>query len=198
MILKKFFLLNFVLLQFASLLACDCKQQSPLTIVECIKFDAILQCKIDSVSSCNTRSIAYTQVIEVYKGVQHGAVQLSFDCSSSCQMSFAKGERWLVYGKLNALHQLEVNFCDRNRKYFAAAKDDYFAVNTGLSFEDEIAYLKKNIGFKVKNAQHPSGKSIDITQRENALGSGGNNLLLLLASLIFFLIIYVVVTKKIK
>lgn len=198
MIFKKLFLINFALLAYTGLLACDCKQQSPLTIVECIKFDGILQCTIDSVSACNTKSIAYAHTIEVYKGAQQGAVQLNFDCSSSCQMSFAKGERWLVYGKLNALHQLEMNFCDRNRKYFSASKDDYFAVNTGLSFEDEIAYLKKNIGLKVKNEQHPNGKSIDITQRENALGSGGNNLLLLLASLIFFLLIYVVVSKKIK
>ena len=125
-------------------------------------------------------------------------MQLSFDCATSCQMSFAKDEIWLVYGKHNEQNQLELNFCDRNRKYFSSAMDDYFSLNLGLTFEEEIKYLKKNIGLKIAATDTTESKAIDITQRENNLTTGGNNILLLLASLIFFLLIYFVVHKKLK
>ncbi len=197
-VIKKLFLLCSFFLSVNKINGCDCKQVSPLTIIECRKFDAIIQCKIDSVSTCNQRSIAYAKCIEIYKGEPVKQVQFSFDCSTSCQLSFAKNERWLIYGKLNDQNQLELNFCDRNRKYFESTKDDYFLVNTGLSFADEINYLKKNIGLKIGNTPINNVSTIDITQRENALTSGSNNLLLLLASLFFFLLIYFIVNKKLK
>ena len=177
--------------------ACNCTQPNLLTIAECVKFDVILQCKIDSVMSCSGKSIANATVVEIYKGEKMNSIQLLFDCSSSCQMSFAKNEQWLIYGKWNDQKQLQVFFCDRNRKYFSKASDDYFAVNARVSFQDEIKFLKKNIGFKSAEVSS-NNNSIDITGRENFQTSGSNKLLLLFGSLVLFLVIYFVFNKMIK
>ena len=154
--MKRIQLFSFLVLFFASeqmSLACACKGLAPLTIVECRKFDVILKCKIDSVAACSgEKSIGYAHVLEIYKGDVALQIIFSFDCASSCMMSLIKNETWLLYGNWNKLKQLELNLCDRNRKYFSIASEDYYLTNTGLSFENEIKYLKKNIGLKMNTA----------------------------------------------
>lgn len=180
--------------------ACDCVAKKDLTIVECRKFDVILSGIVDSVALCNKgKAITFMQVNEVYKGDIANRFHFDFDCESSCQMSFAKGEQWLIYATYNPeLKVYEVNFCDRNRKYFQKNSDDYYATSLGINWKDEIDFLKKNIGLKPNVAQSESSSSKDITQRENQLGTGKNNLVLLLISALLFLLIYFFVTKKIK
>jgi len=192
-----YLLILFQLSFIGGIIACDCPALAPLTIVECRKFDVILQCKIDSVSSCKGKSIAYAEIIEVYKGNESSVLQFEFDCSSSCQMSFANGEQWLIYGKYNGEKKLEVAFCDRNRKQIADSQKDYFAISSGLSFDEEIRYLVKNIGLKISRVKK-NKQAIDITQRENDQTSGMNKILLLFVSLILFLVIYYFVNKKIS
>lgn len=177
--------------------ACKCAPTA-LTIVECRKFDLIVQCKILSVSACTDgRSIAEASVLELYKGEQTEKVSFSFDCASSCLMSFSKNETWLIYAKKNAENQFEISLCDRNRMRFTKPADDFNLTNTGISFEDEISYLKKNIGLKLSTATDAK-QSIDITQRENNDTSGINKLALLFMSLVLFLGVYLIANKFIK
>lgn len=190
----------FILLLPAIAVACDCVTTKNLTIVECRRFDVILTGVVDSVATCNKgKATTFMQVKEVYKGDIASRFHFNFDCESSCQMSFAKGEQWLIYTSYNPeLKVYEVNFCDRNRKYFQKNADDYYTASLGINWTDEIDFLKKNIGLKPNAAQSESSNSKDITQRENQLGTGKNNLVLLLISALLFLLIYFFVSKKIK
>ncbi|MBP6411935.1 MAG: hypothetical protein KA450_00700 [Bacteroidia bacterium] len=180
--------------------ACDCVAKKDLTIVECRRFDVILTGVVDSVAMCNKgKAITFLQVSEVYKGDIANRFHFDYDCESSCQMSFAKGEQWLIYAIYNPeLKVYEVNFCDRNRKSFQKNTDDYYTASLGVNWKDEIDFLKKNIGLKPNATQSESSNSKDITQRENQLGTGKNNLVLLLISALLFLLIYFFVSKKIK
>lgn len=194
-------LFSFLFLLFAfaqTSLSCECKGVAPLTIVECRKFESITKCKIDSVKTCSgDKSLVYVHVLEMYKGALEKNLVFSYDCSSSCMMSFAKDEIWLFYAKKANQNNYELNLCDRNRKFISNAKEDYYTVNTGLSFDAEIAYLKKNIGFKILQEENRKN-NIDITQRENDETSGVNKLIMLAVSLLLFLAMYYVVNKKLK
>lgn len=198
--MKLFRLFSVLLLIIAStqgVWACKCKP-TELTIVECRKFDLIFKCKIEAVTDCqNNRSIAEASILELYKGELTEKVNFSYDCASSCLMSFSKNETWLIYAKKNAQDQFEVSLCDRNRMLFIKPEEDYYFTNTDISFEDEISYLKKNIGLKLNNTNQ-SKPAIDITQRENNDTSGINKLALLFMSLVLFLGVYLIANKFIK
>lgn len=193
-------LVTFILILFAAQqsYACKCPAMAPLTIVECRKFDVIAQCQVDSLGACNGKSIAFVHTIQMYKGEVPNNWNFVFDCSSSCQLSIEKGDTWLVYAKSNDEQQLELGFCDRNRKKFSKVEEDYFLVNTGLTFQEELDYLVKNIGLKQAPNEENGKQKIDITQRENEQTSGGNKIWLLIASLAFFLIFYFFVQNKIS
>lgn len=197
--LVRLFSLISLLISFAAKsYSCECKGTAPLTIVECRKFELIAQCKIDSIKVCTgDKSLVFVSVLEMYKGNLETKLNFLYDCSTSCMMSFAKDEIWLLYAKRGNQNQFELNLCDRNRKYFAQAKDDFYALNAGLSFADEIAYLKKNIGYKIPQEENKN-KAIDITQRENDETSGANKLLMLAISLVLFLLMYYIVNKKLR
>ncbi len=176
---------------------CKCKS-TELTIVECRKFDAILSCEIVSISPCTDgKSVARAKVLERFKGEAIQEVNLLFDCASSCMMSLSENQIWLVYGRKNSNQQLELNLCDRNRMQFKNAEEDFYQSNTGLSFDEEINYLKKNIGLKIVPTQS-NEKAIDITQRQNDETSGTNKILLLCVSLFLFLAMYFAANKLMK
>jgi hypothetical protein len=113
-------------------------------------------------------------------------------------MNFISGEKWILYLRLNQqTGKYDVNLCDRNRKYFKDMKDDYYFSNTGISFKQEMEYLKKNIGLKISNTDSKQ-KSIDITQRINEDTSGFGKIILLVISLFLFLTLFFLVNKYLK
>ena len=179
--------------------ACNCNEVANLTIVECRKFDCILFCTIDSVYPCeNGKSKAVASIAKMFKGDYKDIIRFNFDCSSACLMNFISGEKWILYLRLNQqTGKYDVNLCDRNRKYFKDMKDDYYFSNTGISFKQEMEYLKKNIGLKISNTDSKQ-KSIDITQRINEDTSGFGKIILLVISLFLFLTLFFLVNKYLK
>jgi hypothetical protein len=165
-----------------SAFACKCKTLPELSIGFAKGYEVIAEVSIDSVSECNINAVAWCTAKQLFRGKEE-RFAIEFDCSSSCSLAMEKGEIWLIYANKKD-KKLRIDFCDRNRKHITN-QDDFYAAVLLMSYDDEIAFLKNNIG--IKNLADQQGK--DITQREVLQTSMLNKLLLVLASIVFFIVL---------
>lgn len=192
--MKKHF--SLVVLIFISQLvfACKCETLMPITKSACEPYNAIFTGQIDSVSACDTKgfSTAYFTIEEVYKGLLEKNTRIQFDCASSCLMSFATGEQWIIYAKYEQFDVLNVSLCSNSRKLFADESSDIYALTAERSFEQEKQFLQQTLGIqKLKEEQtlqNPTGRNIQ--------PSGINKLVLLIISVIAMVIIYFITKRK--
>lgn len=138
-------------------LACDCPPLSPLNASTYDRYSVIFSGKVDSVSNCSTKgfSKAFFTISDLFKGnsLQHVAVE--FDCSSSCMMSFSKGDQWLIYAIYERFDELSVNLCGHSRKQAAAGESDVYAATTGRSFDQEYQQLDHDLGKQAFLKENP-------------------------------------------
>lgn len=188
--------LGLIVLLFASQLAfaCKCEALMPITKSACEPYNAIFTGQIDSVSACDTKgfSTAYFTIAEVYKGLLEKNTRVQFDCASSCLMSFATGEQWIIYAKYEQFDVLNVSLCSNSRKLFADESSDIYALTAERSFEQEKQFLQQTLGIqKLKEEQtlqNPTGRNIQ--------PSGINKLVLLIISVMAMVIIYFITKRK--
>jgi hypothetical protein len=181
--MKSFYLAFLVFVVNVNSYACKCKEPDALTIAYARSFDLVVVATIDSVSSCDKHSYAYIKTSKLIEGNINEDVRIKFDCSTSCQMSLQKGEEWVFYASREKEGVYKIQMCDRNRKKFADASEDYNIVAFGNTYEQEVEFLTSQVGvrnvLKDNNAQ-------DVTQRENLQTSLLNKLVLVLISVIVF------------
>ncbi len=143
-----FFLLTFPLFNFLTLSACECPPLKPLDKSYTDEFDLIFIGTVDSVSPCDKQAKAIFKVEKLFQGKSFEITEVYFDCSSSCQMSFTKGEQWIIYTNYAKYGIAEVDFCSRSRKKFINDSLDYFVATHILTFADEEEQLKSTLGIK--------------------------------------------------
>lgn len=189
----------FLLFLFSKvIIACKCTTP-PISNQVFKKYEIIFYGKIDSVSRCTTEGIAtaYFTISELYKGKVEKQVEVNFDCSSSCMMSFSKGEEWLIYATYQRFDVLLAKFCEHSRKCIINSKD-YYLINSQKTFEEEREFLKTNLGiqsFIHKNDLNQEQKNL---KGRNEQPSNLNKLWLLLVSLGIMIIIYYVSRNRKK
>jgi len=173
----------------ASSFSCDCPLDLPPVSLETVKnYDVIFYGKVDSVSPCTTKglAIAYFTISELYKGQisQHQAI--NFDCSSECMMSFAKGEKWLIFSHFQRFDELLVNFCEhsKNASQWSLEKDKAI-LNEILGIQE---FVEKNV---INDQQE------DLRGR-NKQPSSMNKVWLLVISFLVMAIVYFVTRNKKK
>jgi len=178
--------------------ACQCPPVEILSIPETRKYDIIFQAQIDSVFACIDVGTTMVSVKEVYKGNLSASTLLYFDCVSSCQIGLNKNDTWLFYAHKLSGDKYEVRLCDRNRKLFSNDEEDYFRFQTGLSYKQEVEFLKQNIGVQSIATDENTEDKKDVTLRENRIGERPMNLMILLFSALGFGIIYWLIKKFFK
>lgn len=190
------------LLFFFSLRAfgCDCPPIEPVSKELTEDYDVIFYGKVDSIIPCNTKGIgtAYFTVISLYKGSARQHIAVDYDCSSSCMMSFLKGEEWIIYSMYQHFDLLTVNLCSHSRKKITDDSMDFYQAASQRSFEEENIYLEKNLGLQ----QFASHNKLNDQQKEmqphNEQPSALNKLWLLLISMVVMAVIYLVSKKYFK
>lgn len=188
--------LSLLLLLFISQLsfACKCEALMPITKTNCDTYNAIFEGTVDSVTACNEKGVAkaYFTINQAYKGNLEKKTIIEFDCASSCLMSFAISETWIIYANYIGFDVLNVSICSHSRKLFLEESNDIYALTAERSFEQEKQFLQKTLGLqKLKEEQtvtNPTGRNIQ--------PSGINKLVLLVISVLAMLIIYFIANRK--
>jgi hypothetical protein len=144
---KSCILFLFILFHRISATACDCPPLPAPDLNYCNKFEIIFKGKIVSVSDCDGISSAKFRLSELYKGACTEEIQIWFDCSTDCMMSFNAGEEWIIYANFFQHGKPRAEFCSRCRKYISNEnKIQTEFVNNDLSFDQENEFLKKELG----------------------------------------------------
>lgn len=187
-------LILFTLFASSTALACQCASLPPVTKEVCDGYNIIFSGQVDSVSACDDKglSIVHFTIDEVYKGTVMQNVRVEFDCASSCMMSFAKGDSWLMYTNFEKFDLLTVSLCSHTRKFFVEESQDIYALSAQQTFEEEKQFLGKTLGTQAfKEIVQPG----DVTGR-NEQPSGMNKLLLIAISIAAMAVIYFILKRK--
>jgi len=126
--------------------ACQCPLTT-LSLEECNKYDVIYRGKIVSVQPCNNNaSEAIFEILELYKGRVNVKFKVLFDCGVECAQEFNPGEEWIIYSNYKQVDNAKMDWCSRSRKLIKNEKEDFYAVTYGNSYEEELEFLRKNLG----------------------------------------------------
>ncbi len=185
------FLAFFLLLQQVA--ACDCKM-IPLSEKTLTSSELIFLGKVIAISGCNKTAKVSFAIDELYRGKSFSNVEIEFDCSSDCQMSFVPGQTWLIYATYKSYGKAEVGFCSYSRQQFANEKEDYNTSLHGMTFSDEKIWLKKTLGVQTLNVKDP----VNEEHHENIRPQGMQVLVYLAIGFISLIAIYFVGRKYLK
>lgn len=126
--------------------ACQCPPTS-LSLAECNKYEVIFRGKVDSVRLCeNNFGEAFFEIQDLYKGNATKRFKVLFECNVPCAMSFNVGEEWVIYSSYKQINNAKMDWCSRSRKFFKIAKEDFYTINYGNSYDEEVAFLRQNLG----------------------------------------------------
>ncbi|HEX8516011.1 MAG TPA: hypothetical protein VF868_07410 [Bacteroidia bacterium] len=194
--MRKLFLLILFLSPFG-IKACECPPLELISKDLCSQYDVIFYGRVDSIIPCNTKGIgtAYFTVINLYKGSAQKQIILDYDCTSSCMMSFAKDEEWIIYSMYQHFDLLTVNLCGHSRKKPAKGSVDFYQAASQRSFEEENEFLKNSMGLQGFASVNKLNEQQKELQPHNVQPSALNKLWLLLASLVVMAGIYLISKK---
>lgn len=140
------FIFSFFLLSSSAIKACQCPPTS-LSLGECAKYELIFRGRIISVTACeNKRGSAIFQISELYKGASTASLQVVFDCNTECTQTFNVGEEWIIYTVYKQIDNAKMDWCSRSRKFIKNLKEDFYVLNLGNTYDDELSFLRKNLG----------------------------------------------------
>lgn len=172
--------------------ACQCPLTA-LNVEETNKYDVIFKGKINSINLKGELSEAQFLVNELYKGVIAEKFKIIFNDVDICKLEMRAGDEWIIYANYNQVTSAKLDFCSRSRKFFKSAKEDFFAVTTGVSYDEEIIYLQKALGLhKIQAATDNK------TLERNIIPSTNQFMLMLLLSIVGIVFFYWLVNKFLK
>src|ERR1043165_11962 len=180
--------------------ACDCPPLAPFSKTAAEQYDVVFYGKVTAVNACDEkgRSTAYFLASELYKGNCEKEIRISFDCMSSCMMSFAKDEEWIIYAKYEKFDLLKADFCEHSRKKFPDDSQDIYLWNSRSGFDKEKEDLKALFGLQNFIASNDLQKQHDAMGPRNEQPSGYSKLILLLISISAMGIVFYVIKRKKK
>jgi hypothetical protein len=194
--MKKITVLLILLVSYAAARACTCPPLQKLSKEIADSYDVIFLGTVDSVGSCEgNRGSAYFVISQLFKGETTSRIFVNFDCVTDCRMQFKAGETWLIYAEYARYGDLRVNYCGRSRKHASDVNEDFSIATHGITFGEELDYIKLNFGVRQVNEKDRDVIKEDIPSRELIHPGGKQTLLLLAISLIGMLVIWYVVKK---
>jgi hypothetical protein len=162
------FFLSFLLFSCFYGSACECPP-TELSLKECEKYEIIFRGKIVSVVECDMKfGEAIFEVEELYKGNAQKQFKVLFDCKGDCVQHFSAGEEWIIYSSYKQIDNAFMNWCSRSRKYFRNDNEDFYKVNYGNDYDDEITFLRSELGvhrvLDTKQVSHDRNQKPDSTE----------------------------------
>jgi hypothetical protein len=126
--------------------ACQCPT-TKLGMDEANKYDLIFRGKIDSVSSCtDKKGHAFFRILELYKGIATERFEILTDCDVECAQVLNAGEEWIIYANYKQAINAKLDWCSRSRRFIKNQKEDFYTVNNGADYDDELKFLRENLG----------------------------------------------------
>lgn len=184
----------FSLLIYTQTFACICDALPPISEKQTERYKVIARGKVDSVDL--EANMFYFNITELYKGAVESEIMITFDDSSSCMMSFEKGEEWLIYANYRNFDELSVSQCEHSRKLFKNVADDYYQFNATRTFEEESDYLTTILGLKAFRTKTKINQLQTQFSHKNIQPEPKKKLVLIAASLIIMVIIYLITRNK--
>jgi hypothetical protein len=140
-------------------LACQCPQ-TQLTLAETEKYEIIFRGTVAKAKTCDEGfGEAIFKIDELFKGAVADSFLVLFECGE-CATGFKAGEEWIIYTRFKQISNAKMDWCSRSRKFFTHDKEDFFKVNSGVDYFDELNFLRKNLGLHRV-----------LVQKENAAGN---------------------------
>ncbi len=186
-------ILLFTLFITSTVIACQCPLTS-LSKEELNKYDLIFKGKIESIKLTNTiNSEAVFFVDELYKGnlAQHFTVY--FNDKDECKLPMRVGDEWLIYTNYKQIDKGKLDFCSRSRTFIKNSKEDFFAVTTGVSYDEEYRFLQTTLGLHKLLKDVPNR-----SENRNIIPSKNQFILTLLISLLGIVGFYWLIKKILK
>lgn len=179
-----FLILTFLIFNISSK-ACQCPLTA-LSMEECNKYDIIFKGKILSVKDCGDKfGEALFEVEELYKGVVAKEFIVLFECNVECAMKFNPGEEWVIYSNYKQVDKALMNWCSRSRKYFRNEKEDFYTVNYGNDYFDEVKFLREKLG-----NHRPLANQANLEANRNQLPDKTQFIVILICSLSGIILFY--------
>lgn len=172
--------------------ACQC----PITALsdkELTKYDLIFKGKIQSIKLNKEQSEALFLVEELYKGNAASSFKILFNDLDNCKLELRAGDEWIIYTNYHQIDNAKLDFCSRSRKFFKVAKEDFFAVTTGISYEEELKFLQAKLGLHKLLKDNPNK-----VENRNIIPSSNQFIIIIVCSILGVLMIYVIVNKLFK
>jgi len=197
--MKSLFTFLLVVVSFFAF-ACECPPIEPASKKICEQYDVIFYGKVDSIIPCGTEGIgtAYFSIISLYKGSAEQHVSVDYDCTSSCMMSFAKGEEWIIYSVYQHFDLLTVSLCSHSRKKITDGSADFYEAASQRTFSAETSFLETTLGIQPYASHNALNDKQKEMQPHNEQPSALNKLWLLLISLAVMAIIFIGSKKYFK
>lgn len=173
--------------------ACQCPTTS-LSTEECDKYEIIFRGKILSVKTCADKfGEAVFEIEELYKGNATKKFTVLFECTGDCAMKLLAGDEWIIYSRYKQVTNAMMDWCSRSRKLFHNANEDFYAVNYGNDYDDEVEFLRKNLGRHrfLQDAKEEGGN-------RNKLPSTNETIVLFVCSLLAIVLFYWLFNKLFK
>jgi hypothetical protein len=171
--MKPLLLLSF-LFAFTAGKCCECPL-SVLSMEEAEKYEVIFRGTIVSVKDCGSRfGEAMFRVDELYKGNATREFKILFECGVPCQQAFNRGDEWIIYSRYKQLDNALMDWCSRSRKYFRNEKEDFYKVNYGNDYFEELRFLRSNLGLHRTLSERPQ-----VTGRNQIPGIRGSVIIIL-------------------
>jgi hypothetical protein len=189
--MKYFIIIVFLLLGKLSF-ACQCPV-TDLSDKELNKYDLIFKGKIQTIKLNKEKSEAMFLVEELYKGNTAPTFKILFNDLDNCKLELRAGDEWIIYTSYRQIDNAKLDFCSRSRKYFEVAKEDFFAVTTGISYDEELHFLQTKLGLHKLLKDNPNK-----VENRNVIPSSNQFIIIIICSIAGVLMIYVIVNKLFK
>jgi len=175
-----------------STFACQCPI-TELSDKEISKYDLIFKGKIQSIKLNKEQSEAIFLVEELYKGNTYASFKILFNDLDNCKLEFRGGDEWIIYTNYHQIDNAKMDFCSRSRKFFKVAKEDFFAVTTGISYDEELKFLQSKLGLHKLLKEDPNK-----VENRNIIPSSNQFIIIIVISILGVLGIYLLVNKLFK
>jgi hypothetical protein len=189
----KFFFVSCFIVMATRLLSCDCppvKLKSPGYLD---KFHLIFRARADSVILSGSNVIVWFAVLDLFKGTSPRICPVYLGGEGSCQLRPERGDEWIIYASYQSFGKPFLDYCSPSRKQIADKTQDFNTINNGLSYQDELAFLKSVFGV------HAAGENrLDAGSRHDSrlIHPDPDHLLYwLAASILGFLTVFVLLRK---
>ena len=127
-------------------IGCECPStQLNSTLLQ--SYDIIFKGRVINIQSIpGAYKEAEFEIESLFKGASSKTIKVLIDTTVNCARPILRGQIWLIYSCFKQWQRPLLDWCSRSRQWFEFEKEDFYTFTRGVSFEEEINYLKSRLG----------------------------------------------------